>query len=91
MSLWVKSAVLILDPPLPVYQQADVFGFRRRVSIPGPYGLLVHGLNIFRQPSSDDCALVTDTFAGIAPSGLTRIIIARLAGMAAAAIVQQWL
>jgi glycerol uptake facilitator-like aquaporin len=45
----------------------------------------------FANPAVTIARALSDTFAGIAPSGVTAFIVAQLAGMGAAVIVSRWL
>jgi len=53
--------------------------------------LLVHSSTSFANPAVTIARSLSDTFAGIAPTGVLAFITAQLAGMLAAVVVGRWL
>jgi hypothetical protein len=54
-------------------------------------GLLVHGVDVLRQPGVTLARAASNTFAGIRPADAPGFILAQLAGAAAATLLFTWL
>jgi glycerol uptake facilitator-like aquaporin len=69
---------------------------KTRAAIPYAVGLYITSAywftasTSFANPAATIARSLSDTFAGIAPSGVAGFIVAQLAGMAAAVVVGKW-
>ena len=90
---WLAEAVATFGLLLTIFGCVCAATGRRAVRGRPLYhgGLLVHGVDVLRQSGRHRCALLSDTFAGIAPAGAPAFIVAQLAGALAAVVLSRWL
>jgi glycerol uptake facilitator-like aquaporin len=106
LSLWQLSVTTRTGPGLWLAEAVATFGLlltilgcmaRRPASVPYAVGLYITSAywftasTSFANPAVTIARSLSDTFAGIAPSGVAAFIVAQLAGMLTAVGLSQWL